>query len=326
VALDEARPFVVGSRESQLALRQADWLVNRVREAGSNSEFEIRKIRTQGDRAVDVPLDRIEGKGFFVKEIESALLRGEIDLAVHSLKDLPTELPEGLVIAAVSPRIDPGDVLVSRLGLGLDALPPGAKVGTSSLRRAAQLRHHRPDLQVVDLRGNVDTRLRKAATEAYDAIVIAAAGLLRLGLESQVTEHLPLDVCLPAIGQGVLAVEIRASDARARDLLQPIDDAETRMAILAERAFLCRLGGGCLVPVGAYAERRGANLTIAGMVACGDGSAVIRGERSGPADEPERLGEELATELLGRGAGELLREQRELEAKSNSPVDPWRPV
>lgn len=309
--------MIIGSRDSALALWQAGWVIHQLENQDSSLELIIKKIKTQGDKILDVPLARVGGKGLFVKEIESALLAGEIDLAVHSLKDLPTDLPDGLVLIAVSEREDARDVLVSRRGLTLEELPSGSRVGTSSLRRSAQLLHYRPDLEMVNLRGNLDTRLRKAATEAYDAVVVAAAGVLRLGLESQITQYIPLEICLPAVGQGVLGIEIRADDACAQRLLTPINDLGTYQAALAERAFLRTLEGGCQVPIGAYAEVVEGRLRLTGMVASLDGRKIIREDKTGSAAEAEHVGESLAQELLERGAGRLLSDQRALQGTLN---------
>ena len=263
---------------------------------------------TQGDRDLDTPLPQIGGKGLFTAELEQALHGGAIDLAVHSLKDLPTEHPPGLTIGATPPRADPRDVLVSRSGLALRALPTGATVGTSSLRRAAQLRRVRPDLRMLDVRGNIDTRLRKARDPdgPYDAIVLAAAGVGRLGLGHVVSEYLDVGDMMPAPGQAALAIQCRA-DPEMIGLLAPLDDADTAICVAAERAFLAGLGGGCAVPVAARAAIAG-TLRLAGRVSRPDGSAHVDVSLSGPAtrDSAWPLGLELARLALARGAGELL--------------------
>ena len=262
--------------------------------------FEIQAIRTEGDRLAHVSLSKIGGRGIFVKEIEHALLAGKIDLAVHSLKDLPSTLPSGLTIAAIPLREDARDVLIARNGLPLTALPPGATLATSSPRRFAQLRAARPDLRFVDLRGNVDTRLRRLHAGDFDAIVLAAAGVLRLGRGGEVTEYLPLDLCLPAVGQGALAVEVRADDADLLKLLSAVDHPRTRAAVTAERAFLRTLGGGCRVPIAAYADVSpdGTMLRLHGRILAPDGSERVEGVRSGPATAAEQTGEDLGRELL----------------------------
>ncbi len=250
------------------------------------------------------------GQGIFVKEIENALLAGSIDLAVHSLKDMPTTPPEGLVLAAILPREDPRDALVSRLGVGLADLPTGARVGTGSLRRQAQVRAFRPDLEIVDLRGNVDTRLRKARTASYDAVILAVAGLIRLGRADEITEILPPEIMLPAVGQGAICVEARADDAEVVSLLSALDDAASRAATAAERAFLRELGGGCHVPIAAYAEIAGDNLWLRGLVADTEARRVVRGEARGSVRAAEPLGRALAQRLLAQGAATFLEPER----------------
>ncbi|MDF2927614.1 MAG: HemC [Paenibacillaceae bacterium] len=252
------RRIVVGSRQSALALTQTgyviDWLTAASIAHGLECRFEVKKIVTKGDRILDVSLSKVGGKGLFVKEIEQALLDGEIDLAVHSMKDMPSELPEGLVIGAVPKREDPRDCLVTRNGGGLAAIPPGGRVGTSSLRRACQLRAARPDLAIETLRGNIDSRLRKLETEGLDGIVLAAAGLHRMNWSNRISAYLPPEICLPAVGQGALAVECRGNDSFVLELLRRIHHEETGRAAAAERSFLHTLQGGCQVPIGAYAE------------------------------------------------------------------------
>lgn len=293
--------LVIGTRASKLALWQTNWVVQKLAALNPGIEIVIQTITTKGDTQTDVPLPQIGDKGLFAREIEAALLAGTIHLAVHSLKDLPTESPipnlQSLTLAAITEREDARDVLISRLNLGLDDLPRGARVGTSSLRRAAQLRAHRPDMQIVNLRGNVDTRLRKAESDAYDAIVLAAAGVLRLGYAERIVEFLPLDIMLPAPGQGALAIQARADDAATIRLIAPLDHAPTRAATTAERAFLHALGGGCQIPVAAYGETRGSTLHLRGLIASVDGARVRRGEVSGDMLQAEALGEKLATML-----------------------------
>jgi hydroxymethylbilane synthase len=301
--------ITVGSRGSDLALWQTRWVIARLQQARPDVEFRIQRITTRGDVVRDRALSQVGGKGLFVKEIEAALLAGEIDLAVHSLKDMPTDLPEDLAIGAVTAREDPRDVLVSRLGLKLAELPPGARVGTGSLRRAAQLRASRPDLQIVDLRGNVDTRLRKAATEEYDAVVLAAAGLIRLGYSDRITEYLSPGVMLPAGGQGALCVEVRAGDEATRTLVSMVHDPLTDAAVTAERAFLARIGGGCQVPIAAYGIVNDDELWLRGLVASIDGSRLLRNDLCGSWTEPAALAQALAEEMLAQGADEIWRER-----------------
>jgi hydroxymethylbilane synthase len=262
-------------------------------------------ITTTGDRVQDRRLDSVGGKGAFLKEIEEAMLAGEIDLAVHSLKDVPTALPEGLRLCAFLERADPRDAFVSADGRKLGELPAGSRIGTTSLRRQAQLRALRPDLVIADLRGNVDTRLRRLREGAFDAILLAMAGVTRLGRASEVTEALPPEVMLPAPGQGAIALECRASDAAVVEIAAALNHAPTERCVTAERAFLARLGGGCNVPLGAFAQVEGEGLHLRALVASTDGSAVLAGERRGTM--PEDLGRDLADELLAKGAAELMR-------------------
>ncbi len=300
------RTFVIGTRSSALALWQSEWVAGRLRELYPEMQFALRHITTRGDRIIDRPLPEIGGKGLFTAELEGQLREGEIDLAVHSLKDLPTALPADLIVCAIPQRADPSDVLVSRHGLGLADLPAGATLGTSSKRRTAQLLAHRPDLNILPLRGNVDTRLRKAQAEPFDAIVLAHAGLTRLGHTDAITEAIPTAVMLPAPGQGALAIECRADDAWMCTLLNPLHHAETTACVTAERAFLAGLGGGCQVPVAAYAEKHNHTLRLSGLVAADDGREVIRVRHSATVEEAEALGLELAEQARHRGAEALL--------------------
>jgi len=300
--------IIVGTRDSALALAQTELVVAGLRALHPGLPIQIRPLRTGGDHDQQSPLARLGGQGIFVKEIENALLAGEIDLAVHSLKDMPTVQPDGLAIGAVLPREDARDALVSRLGLTLAELPPGARVGTGSLRRQAQLRALRPDLEVLGLRGNVDTRLRKAASGEYDAIVLALAGLIRLGREAEATAVIPLDVLLPAVGQGAIGVEVRSDDAEALALARALDDPAARAATAAERSLLHELGGGCHVPVAAHATVDGDELFLRGLVADARGTRVVRGSRSGRPAMAEQVGRDLACQFLRQGCGELLAE------------------
>jgi hydroxymethylbilane synthase len=298
-------PLRIGTRGSPLALWQAQHVQGLLRGV-TERPVELVEIETSGDRVRDVALTQIGGDGVFTKEIQRALLAGAVDVAVHSLKDLPTTHVEGLALAAVPARGPVGDVFVSRRHARFDELPNGAVVGTSSLRRRAQALHRRPDLRLVNLRGNVETRLRKLEAEGLDAIILARAGLERLGLSGHVTEVLSTDWMLPAVGQGALGLECRADDRETLTLLGLLNDPPTRQAVLAERAMLRGLGGGCLVPIGALAALRGAELTLRGVVLPPDGTRRVEAEASGPSDQPEALGRRVAEALLARGAGELL--------------------
>ena len=294
----------IGSRGSQLALWQANHISSLLRERGHEVELEI--IKTTGDKITDVALAKVGTKGMFTKEIEEALAAGRVDLAVHSLKDLPTELPPGFEIAAITKRENPRDVFVSRKYSRVEDLPQGARVGTSSLRRQAQIKALRPDLDIHPLRGNVDTRLRKLESGEYDAIILAAAGVNRLGLTALVRQVIPTEVVCPAAGQGALGIEIREGDAATRQHLTFLDDAAARAATTCERALLNKLGGGCQVPIGAFAEVRAGSLHLEGVVAHPDGSQVIRESRDG--DDPEVLGSEVGETLLRRGGDAILQE------------------
>ena len=292
--------LVIASRGSQLALWQARWAEEQLTLAGH--ECRIKIIKTTGDKITDVPLAKVGAKGLFTKEIEEALLDERADLAVHSLKDLPTELPRGLVLAGVPPREDPRDAIV---GPRLADLPHGARVGTSSLRRAAQLRKARPDLVIESVRGNLDTRLRKLDEGLYDAIVLAAAGLKRLGWADRIAELLPPEVMCPAVGQGALALESRATGA-GMEACAALDDPEIRAAVTAERAVLGALGGGCQVPIGAHAVVEAGRLRLLAIVASPDGVELVRAQSDGAVSEAAALGRTLGSELLDRGARRIL--------------------
>ncbi len=293
--------LTIGSRGSQLALWQARWIQARLTDLGEESRIEI--IRTTGDRITDVPLAKVGMKGLFTKEIEEALVRGDIDIAVHSMKDMPTEVPHGLTIAAIPEREDPRDAIV---GVPLAELREGASVGTSSLRRSAQLRALRPDLLIDSIRGNVDTRLRKLEDLQFDAIVLASAGLRRLGLEGRIAEVLEPEVMCPAVGQGALAVETRDDGGAAHQVCSRLDHAETRAAVTAERALLATLGGGCQVPIGAYARIIDGTLQIDAVVVSPEGDAIVRRGSSGPVSMAESIGTALGDELLAMGGREIL--------------------
>ena len=298
----------IGTRGSPLAVWQAEWVRSRLLALYPQHEAELVKIKTTGDKITDVPLARVGGKGLFVKEIETALSEGRIGLAVHSMKDVPAEIPSGLCIGAVPERENPLDVLISRNGHSFEDLPKGARLGSSSLRRGAQVRHVRPDVTVHPLRGNLHTRIRKLETEGLDAIIVAAAGVKRLGLEARITEYLPEAIMLPAIGQGALAIEIREDDDPTRRLIAPLDHTETRLAVKSERAFLARLEGGCQVPIAARAKIVGDELQLTGLVAEVDGSVLLRETITGSVDQHEKLGVELANRLLKKGGREILKD------------------
>jgi len=294
----------IGSRGSQLALWQAHHISDLLRQRGHEIELEI--IKTTGDKITDVALAKVGTKGMFTKEIEEALADGRVDLAVHSLKDLPTELPPGFELVAVTTRVNPRDVFLSVKYDCLDALPKGAKVGTSSLRRQAQLKAFRPDLEVYPLRGNVDTRVRKLENDEYDAIILAAAGLTRLGKTEHIREFLDEEFMCPAAGQGALGIEIREGDVAMRKHLEFLNDADSRAATVCERALLNKLGGGCQVPIGAFAEVKDGVIHLRGVVARPDGTEVLREHRTG--SDPVALGEEVGDTLLQRGATKILEE------------------
>ncbi len=303
------RKVRIGTRGSKLALWQANWVRERLEERYPGIEVELVRIRTSGDRIKDVPLAKIGGKGLFVKEIEEALLDGRVDLAVHSMKDVPTDLPEGLHIAAIAEREDPRDAFISKDGKGLFEMAGGARIGTSSLRRQIQIKRKRPDLAVETLRGNLDTRLRKLRDgSGFDAIIVALAGLKRMGWQEEVTEVLPQDVMIPAIGQGAIGIETREDRGDVMDLIAFLNHHETSLAVRAERAFLKRLEGGCQVPIAAHGTIDGDRLCLVGLVGSIDGSRVLEGRVEGHVQEWERLGVELAEDLLRQGAGEILKE------------------
>lgn len=297
------RPLRLGTRGSALARWQSDWVAEQLRRSGV--EVEIVLITTTGD-VTQQPLGSVGGQGLFTKEIQRALLDRRVDLAVHSLKDLPTEPVPGLCLAAVPPRESPGDVVVSRGGVGLDDLPPGARIGTGSRRRQSQLLHYRPDFQVLDIRGNVDSRLRKLDAGDYDAILLAQAGLNRLGLAHRVTQSVPLHIMLPAVGQGALGLETRVEDGVARAAVSKLDDGETHAAVLAERALLAGLRGGCLAPVGAWGRCVRGEMRLSGVVLSVDGTRRVSVTLTGELARPVELGQAAAAELLKLGASELI--------------------
>ncbi|MDP9008331.1 MAG: hydroxymethylbilane synthase [Pseudomonadota bacterium] len=301
----------IATRKSQLALWQAEHVAGLLREAHSGLEIELVPLLTQGDRIQDRTLAAIGGKGLFIKELEVALEDLRADIAVHSMKDMPADLPPGLTIGAVLKRADARDALLTTSGIArLEDLSQGAIVGTSSLRRQAQLRALRPDLRIESLRGNVDTRIRKLDAGGMDAIVLACAGLVRLGLESRITARLDPQVCLPAVTQGVIGIECRRSDTRTAGLLQGLEDQATRKVMNAERAFAARLGGSCQSPIAAYAELDADQITLRGLVAEPDGSRLLRDSATGDAKNPAAIGRQLAERMLAAGAGPLLERLR----------------
>ena len=298
--------IIIGTRGSTLALWQTHWIQNNLQKLVPECRFEVRHIRTRGDKITDAPLAQIGGKGLFVKELELALLNGEIDMAVHSMKDMPTVLPDGLTIGAIAQRADPSDALVSHKGFKFAALPLDAKVGTSSLRRRAQLLHSRPDLNINNLRGNLDTRIAKLKNEGFDAIVLATAGLQRLGFDELITERLPYEICLPAVGQGAIGVEARDDDTELLELVKRINHFESAMAVTAERAMLADLGGGCQIPIAALGRVLKGKLSLEGLVASVDGSRVVRSSVCGDLSDADELGKQLARKLLHLGAESIL--------------------
>jgi len=303
---------IIGTRGSKLALWQANWVKERLESLYPDLKIEIEKIKTTGDKILDAPLAKIGGKGLFVKEIEEALLSKKVDLAVHSMKDVPTEIPEGLQISAICEREDPRDAFISREGILLNELPRGAVVGTSSLRRTVQLKALRSDLNISSLRGNVDTRIRKLKEGQFNAILLAMAGLKRMGFESIVTEIISEDLMIPAIGQGAIGIETRVDDEFVNEIIKPLNHEETTLCILAERAFLSVMGGGCQVPLACHAriinlQPSALILRLIGMIGDPENKLpIIRGFREGSLSQAERLGAELANELLQRGGKEIL--------------------
>ena len=302
----KAHNIVIGSRGSQLALWQANWVKSELERLHDNVDIDIRIIATSGDIIQDVPLAKIGGKGLFVKEIEEALLANEIDLAVHSMKDVPMELPTELGISVITKRENPLDALISKNGEKLADLPQGVTIGTSSLRRSSQLLKYRDDFKIYPLRGNVDTRLRKVEEGKYDAILLASAGLNRLGWANRITEEISHDILLPAMGQGALGIETRLDDTKIYDLISTLNHEQTHYAVSAERSLVGRLDGGCQVPIGAYARVEKGLITLKGLVASLDGEIIYKLENVGPVDDAINIGQELGAQLLKMGANEIL--------------------
>lgn len=300
----------VGSRDSVLAMWQTRFVIEQLQQVTDAYEFEIVSLKTKGDKILDVSLAKIGDKGLFTKELEVGLLQGEIDFAVHSMKDMPTVLPEGLQISSLLKRHNPADVLISEKYQSFAELPQGAKVGTSSLRRKAQLLHARPDLDIHDLRGNLQTRMRKMQEENFDGIILAAAGVERLNWHDKITEELSYDICLPAVSQGVIGVETRVDDSEIIALVQLVHDVQTASCVTAERALLKSLEGGCQIPIGAYAQLNDDMVVLQGLVGSLDGKTIIRDEISGPAAQSEQLGQQLAQRLSEQGGQAILEEIR----------------
>ncbi len=296
----------IATRKSQLALWQAEYVKAALEATHADLQVELVKMTTQGDKILDTPLAKVGGKGLFVKELENGLLTGEADIAVHSMKDVPVELPEGLHLPVICPREDPRDAFVSNTHKTLEDLPEGARLGTSSLRRQCQIAELRPDLHIIDLRGNVNTRLQKLDDGQYDAIILAAAGLKRLGFEERITQFLGPEISLPAIGQGAVGIECRRDDERVNRLIAPLNDETTALRVRAERAMNHRLNGGCQVPIAGYAELSHGVILLRGLVGRTDGSEIVRGEIAGQPEDAAELGRVLAEDLLSRGADAIL--------------------
>lgn len=298
----------IATRKSQLALWQANYVSSMLQHHHPELKIELVTMTTQGDKILDTPLAKVGGKGLFVKELETGMLEGRADIAVHSMKDVPVEFPEGLHLPVICQREDPRDAFVSNTYASLQDLPKGARLGTSSLRRQCQIAALRPDLQIIDLRGNVNTRLHKLDNGEYDAIILAAAGLIRLEFEERITQFLGTDVSLPAIGQGAVGIECRTDDERVNHLIAPLNDRKTQIRVLAERAMNLRLHGGCQVPIAGYAEYESGVILLRGLVGQVDGKVIISGEIAGSPEQAEELGTVLAEDLLSRGADKILNE------------------
>lgn len=299
------RKIIIGSRKSNLALTQTEWVIEQLSKLGLPYEFEIKKIVTKGDKILDVTLSKVGGKGLFVKEIEQAMMDKEIDIAVHSMKDVPSKLQEGFTLGAITKRVDPRDVFISNNHIKLADLPAGAVIGTSSLRRSAQILAQRPDVKIQWIRGNIETRIRKLKEEGFDAIILAAAGLERMGWEEEiVTEYLEPEVCIPAVGQGALGIECRSDDQEVLDLLQHIHDPVTAKAVIAERTFLHKMEGGCQVPIAGYGVVNEEKVTLHALVGTPDGKTILHETMT--SDDPVTLGVIVANRLLEKGAKEIL--------------------
>ncbi len=309
--MENRNKIVIGSRGSKLALTQANWVKSQLENTNKEIEFTLEIIKTTGDKITDVPLSKIGNIGLFTKELENALLDKKVDLVVHSAKDMPTDIPDGLEIGAVTKREDPHDVLISKDNVFLNDLPQNARLGTSSLRRRSQILASRPDLEIVDLRGNLDTRVKKLESGDLDAILVARAGLIRLGLADKASEILSYDIMLPAVGQGALCIENRELDEKVIKIIRSIIDYNAMYEVKAERALLARLQGGCQIPIGAHAEViYPSNLTMEAVVCSLDGTTIIRDSVHGKVDDFSTMGIELANKLLGRGGHKILEEIR----------------
>jgi len=300
--------ITIGTRGSPLALWQANWIKDQLEELHKETAVELNVIKTSGDKIQDVPLAKVGGKGLFTKEIEESMLKYESDIAIHSMKDVPIKLPAGLVISVVTKREDPHDALISKNNVKLADLPKGAKVGTGSFRRTTQLLNYRPDLDVIPMRGNLETRLKKLETEGLDAIILAAAGLKRLGMADKITEIIPPEIMLPGGGQGAVGIESRSEDMSIMSMIFALDDEDTHTAVDAERSFLTRLQGGCQVPIGVYATVQGETIHLRGLVGSLDGKTLLKVEKTGSAEDPQLLGDDLALEILKMGADKILAE------------------
>jgi hydroxymethylbilane synthase len=320
MAADRTR-LTIGTRGSKLALWQSEYIKARI-EKITGLPVDIKIIKTTGDKILDVPLAKVGGKGLFTKEIEVELEAGTVDLAVHSMKDVPTELADGLVIAATPERVDPRDVIVSGAGYTLDTLPQGARVGTSSLRRVAQVRAMRPDVEIVDVRGNLDTRMRKAENGEVDVVILAAAGITRLGWSDHITHYVPTEQMVSAVGQGSIGVEIREDDAFMQDVCAKLSDPETMKCVSAERIVMRTLEGGCQVPIGAYARIEDGVLVMDGIVGSVDGTVILRSRVEGSPDDSTALANELVDLLLDMGAAEILAAVRSANVTPEPAVDP----
>ena len=305
------KEVVLGTRDSQLAVWQTNWVLENLKKLNPDRVFQVKYIKTQGDKILDVALSKIGDKGLFTKELEAALLAGEIDLAVHSLKDIPTRLPQGCKIGCITKRENPHDVVISSKGYTLDTLPKEAKVGTGSLRRRAQILNYRNDLKPEDLRGNLNTRLRKMVDEDYDAIILAAAGIIRMGWQDKITQYIPVSISLPAVGQGSLGIEIREDDQDTAQIISSLHHEQSASEILAERALLAHLEGGCQIPIGALGKVHEKSIILEAMVAALDGKTLIRDSIQGCISKSEELGIQLAQKLLQKGAGEILKQVRQ---------------
>ncbi|MGQ3685849.1 MAG: hydroxymethylbilane synthase [Candidatus Loosdrechtia sp.] len=305
------RQIIVGSRGSKLALIQTNWVISELKRLNPEFEFRIEKITTKGDKITDAPLSRLGGVGLFTKELEIALIDKKIDIAVHSTKDVPTVIPEQLIIGAIPRREDPRDVLISSNDASLEQLPENARIGTSSLRRKAQLLAFRPDLRILDLRGNLDTRLGKLRTEDMEAIILAHAGLLRMNYTGQISQIIPFEIMLPAVGQGSLCIEIRKDDDQINNIVSGMNDMETRIAVEAERSLLTRLQGGCQVPIGAYAQIQGNEVHLEAVICSVDGKTVIHDKQKGPVNQAVKIGDNLGQVMLEKGGVSILNEIRQ---------------